>query len=194
MTKSHARRTETGYKANVGGATQPGMGTPHGHSDASMVNPAGGGEEGKPYLRRSRSWSMHDGLPREKSQGMGAEKSAEAIVVAAPKGPLRRAESSIAGSRLKEPMTDSAGNSATALGWRGPRRSGEAEPTCCVGGGSCRSRHPTATGPWRHLPLNQSEKPPYTTSTYGGVGGRGREAPPTRFCGGSGGLFQQASS
>ena len=24
-------------------------------------------------------------------------------------------------------------------------------------------------------------KPPYTTSTYGGVGGRGREAPPTRF-------------
>src|ERR1700732_3932643 len=25
------------------------------------------------------------------------------------------------------------------------------------------------------------KKPPYTTSTYGGVGGRGREAPPTRF-------------
>jgi hypothetical protein len=25
------------------------------------------------------------------------------------------------------------------------------------------------------------KKPPYTISTYGGVGGRGREAPPTRF-------------
>ena len=34
------------------------------------------------------------------------------------------------------------------------------------------------------MPLYQSKKPPYTTSTYGGVGGRGREAPPTRFLSG----------
>ena len=28
--------------------------------------------------------------------------------------------------------------------------------------------------------ITRLKKPPYTTSMYGGVGGRGREAPPTR--------------
>jgi hypothetical protein len=114
MTKSHVRRTETGYKANVGGATQPGMGTPNSHSDASMVDPADGGEEGKPYLRRSRFRSAHRGLPSEQSTGIGDEKSAEAIVAVGATRPLRRAESSIAGSSLEDPRTDSAGNSATS--------------------------------------------------------------------------------
>jgi hypothetical protein len=114
MTKSHVRRTEIGYKANVGGATQPGMGTPNSHSDVSMVDPASGREEGKPYLRRSRFWSAHRGLPREQSVGTGSEKSAEAVVAVDATTPLRRAESSIAGSRLKDPMAGSAGNNATS--------------------------------------------------------------------------------
>ncbi len=37
-------------------------------------------------------------------------------------------------------------------------------------------------------------KPPYTTSMYGGVGGRGREAPPTRSAGLVGPLFGERSA
>ena len=66
-------------------------------------------------------------------------------------------------------------------GQRGPRRGGEAEPTCCARGGSIRSRHLARNGPWRLTTLLHLKKPPYTTSTYGGVGGRGRETPPTRL-------------
>src|SRR6266853_5781758 len=73
MTKSWTRRTETGYEAIVGGVTQPGMGMPDSHSDASGVDPAGPREEGRSYLRRSRLWSVHTrttvgAIPRDKSR------------------------------------------------------------------------------------------------------------------------------
>src|ERR1700746_138069 len=99
MTKSHVRRTETGYEANVGGATQPGMGTPHRRSDASMVDPAGGREEGKPYLRRSRLWSAHTRLPQQQCRGTGAEKSAEVVVALPGEGPNPLSQGAVPTSR-----------------------------------------------------------------------------------------------
>jgi hypothetical protein len=99
MTKSHVRRTETGYKANADGATQPGMGTPNGHSGGSMVDPAGGGEEGKPYLRRSRLWSVHTGLPGEQSTGTGVEKSAKVVVALPGEGPHQFIQGAVPTSR-----------------------------------------------------------------------------------------------
>jgi hypothetical protein len=87
MTKFWTRRTETGYKAVVGGVTQPGMGMPNSHSDASGVDPAGLKEEGRSYLRRSLLWSVHTGLPWAQSRGTGVEKSAEVIVAQPGQGP-----------------------------------------------------------------------------------------------------------
>src|SRR5215813_69586 len=99
MTKSHVRRTETGYKANVGGAIQPGMEKPNRHSGASMVDPAGGREEGKPYLRRSRLQSVHTGLPREQSRGTGVEKSAKVVVAQPGEGPDQFIQGAVPTSR-----------------------------------------------------------------------------------------------
>jgi hypothetical protein len=163
MTKSHVRRTETGYKANVGGATHPRMETPNRRSDASMVDPADGREEGKPYLRRSRFSSACHGPTLEQSRALGSEKSAEAVVAAGAVRPRPRAESSIAGSRLHDSTLGSAVNSAIIYRSRGPRHSGEAEPTCCARGGIAVGDIQQRTSPGGLWPLDQSEKPPYTS-------------------------------
>jgi hypothetical protein len=80
MTKSRIRRTGSGYEAFAAWVTRPGTGKPNGHSERCGVDPTGLREEGKSYLRRSRLWSVHTGLPRQQCRGTEAEKSAEAIV------------------------------------------------------------------------------------------------------------------
>src|SRR5690348_6983989 len=88
MTKSWIRRTGSGYKAvaALGNPARDGD-TPDSHSERCGVDPTSPREGAKPYLRRSRLWSIPNGLPREQSRGTGAEKSAEAIVALPGEGP-----------------------------------------------------------------------------------------------------------
>src|SRR5579872_5952814 len=103
MTKFRIRRTGSGYQAAPRGVTRPGTGTPDSHSARGMVDPTCPEEEDKSYLRRSPFAFALVGLPEPKGNGIQAEKSADAIVAAAVVRPRRRAESSIAGSRLRDP-------------------------------------------------------------------------------------------
>ena len=159
--------------------TLPGTGTPDCHSERYAGRSDGSGRR-RHVLPREVSGSVQSiGLPHGQPGGTGLEKSAEAIV-AEVTSTLRRAESSNAGSRLRDSMTGLAANSA------GPY--GMARSTARWRGGTdlprsrrlYQSRHLARNGPWRLTALNRLKKPPYTASTYGGVGGRGREAPPTR--------------
>src|ERR1700736_3256217 len=90
MTKSRMRRTGSGYQAVSAWVTRPGTGTPYSRPERWEVNPPGPREEGQSYLRRSRLWSAHTGLPLEQSCGTGVEKSAEAIVAEPGEGPNLR--------------------------------------------------------------------------------------------------------
>src|SRR5260370_8770657 len=92
MTKSRTRSRGSRYKAIVAWVPRPGTGKPNSRSERHGVNPPRSGEEGKSYLRRSRLWSPHTGLPLEQSCGTGVEKSAEAIVAAPGEGPNLQAQ------------------------------------------------------------------------------------------------------
>ncbi len=87
MTKSRIRRTGSGYEALAAWVNRQATGKPKGHSERSGVNPTGLREGDKPYLRRSRLWSVHTGLPRQQCSGTGVEKSAEAKVAQPGEGP-----------------------------------------------------------------------------------------------------------
>src|ERR1700693_1714786 len=124
-------------------------------------------------MRENRTYSLSGGWwPARKC----ATSDPTAEVASTPRG----AESSNAGTRLRDSMTGLAVNSASPYGmtratarWRGGTDLPRSRRLY-------QSRHLARNGPWRLTALNRVKKPPYTASTYGGVGGRGREAPPTR--------------
>jgi len=180
MTKSRMRRTASGYKASVAWVTRPGTGMPNCHSERHAGKSDESGRR-RHVLPREISGSVQSiGLPHEQSGRRGSEKSAEAIVAEIALTP-RRAESSNAGSRLRDSTTRLAANSVLPYGmtcatarWRGGTDLPRARRLYQL-------RHLARNEPWRLTALHRLKKPPYTASTYGGVGGRGREAPPTRF-------------
>src|ERR1700693_1833383 len=115
MTKSRIRRTGSGYKASVAWVTRPGTGKPDHHSERHAGRSDGSGRR-RHVLPREVSGSVQSiGLPRGQPGGMGLEKSAEAIVAEVASTP-RRAESSNAGSRLRDSMTGLAVNGASPDG------------------------------------------------------------------------------
>jgi hypothetical protein len=118
-------------------ATRPGTGTPDSHGERSRVNPTSPREGGKPYLRRSRLWSAHTGLPREQSSGTGVEKSAEAVVARPGEGlnlPMQGAGGPARGTRSSR--------RGTPPGWRA-----RAQPASPPPDSSKRSRHGTSNEP-----------------------------------------------
>src|ERR1700683_264207 len=125
MTKSRSRRTASGYKASAVRVTRPGTGMPYGHSERHAGRSDGSGRR-RHVLPREVSGSVQSiGLPHGQPGGMGLEKSAEAIVAEVASTP-RRAESSNAGSRLRNSMAGLAANSVSPYGmtrstarWRG---------------------------------------------------------------------------
>ena len=117
MTKSRKRRTGSGYKASVAWVTRPGTGMPDCHSERHAGRSDGSGRR-RHVLPREVSGSVPNiGLPYGQPSGTEQEKSAEAIVAEIALIP-RRAESSNAGSRLRDSRTGLAANSVIPHGMR----------------------------------------------------------------------------
>ena len=182
MTKSRIRRTGSGYQANVVWVTRPGTGKPNGHSEHHAGRSDGSGRRRHVLPREVSSAVQSIGLPHGQPGGMGLEKSAEAIVAGA--GLWFHAKGRIFRCREQSGRFDELYRPIIAL----PRRGGGS--TVRRQGGtdlphSRRLSQLTASTQQRALAQHLCasiilKKPPYTASTYGGVGGRGREAPPTR--------------
>src|SRR2546422_6240067 len=185
MTKSRIGRTGSGYQASVAWVTRPGTGKPYGHSERHAGRSDRSGRR-RHVLPREVSGSVQSiGLPHGQPGGMGPEKSAEAIVAGAAwwfhaKGRIfrcREQSGRFDGLIGRQSRCPGRGGDS-AVRWRG----GTNLPH------SRRLWQLTASPQQRALAQELCasiilKKPPYTTSTYGGVGGRGREAPPTRSSG-----------
>ena len=156
LKKADDEIADSTYRKRISGLCSLGHPARDGEARSSFgscgVDPTSLREEGKPYLRRSPLWSAHTGLLRQQCRGTGPEKSAEAIVAAAAVGPRRRAEFSIAGSRLEDPR---AGQPTTAPHPIGSYRVVRATAQQCGGTDLlCQwrllpPRHPEVNGPWR---------------------------------------------
>jgi hypothetical protein len=190
MTKSRIRRTGNsrtvdgcgGYQASVAWVTRPGTGMPNCHSERHAGRSDGSGRRRHVLPREVSSSVQGIGLPHGQPGGRELEKSAEAIVARA--ALWLNAKGRIFRCREQSGRFDGLYRPKIAL----PRRGGGA--TVRRQGGtdlphSRRLSQLTASTQQRALAQHLCastilKKPPYTASTYGGVGGRGREAPPTR--------------
>ena len=114
MTKSRMRRTGSGYKASVGWVTRPGTGKPDAHSERHAGKSDAAGRRRHVLPREVSNSVQNTGLPSRVTEWEGAGEVSRSHSSSGASRPLRRAESSIAGSRLMGPMADSAGNSATS--------------------------------------------------------------------------------
>ena len=108
------RRTASGYEASMGRVTRPGTGTPDAHSERHAGKSDAAGRRRHVLPREISSSVQMTGLPSRATGWEGAGEVSRSHSSSGTTIPLRRAESSIAGSRLMEPMADSAGNSATS--------------------------------------------------------------------------------
>ena len=182
MTKSRIRRIGSGYQASVVWVTRPGTGMPNCHSERHAGRSDGSGRRRHVLPREVSGAVQRIGLPHGQPGGLGLEKSAEAIVAGA--ALWFHAKGRIFRCREQSGRFDGLYRPTITL----PRRGGGA--TVWRQGGtdlphSRRLSQLTASTQQRALAQQLCasttlKKPPYTASTYGGVGGRGREAPPTR--------------
>jgi len=79
-------RLSRGAPRGTAWVTRPGTGMLNSHAERWVADPTRPEEEDQTYLRRSRRWSPHTGLPDAQSHGTGVGKSAEAVVFRAENG------------------------------------------------------------------------------------------------------------
>ena len=179
MTKSWMRRTGSGYKAFAARVTRARDGEALCHAERCGVNPPGLREEDKPYLRRSPALSAGTAAQvtaRDRTGEVSRGHSSRVRFPDSAKDRICRCREQTVNCSMTERADNHDGFPSSNHGVLTGRNPAV---VLVVAVPQLRCTPETSLGVLSRLTICRNRR--IHPSTYGGVGGRGRETPPTRL-------------